>query len=246
MLFIHYLSELRYRLFYCFTFFILNFIICLNFSKESLFFIVKPLLFINGSEHFSYFIFTNMSDVLVLYFKISFIFGCVFSLPYFFLQFWFFLVQGLYNYEKKNLLIFFFGLFSIYIIVSIFLYKYLIPFIWIFLLNFELNSSNFLFGVYYEARIDDYVNFMFYIFFIFSIVIQVPFFMGFLLYSNLLSTGFFIKGRKYFFLFFFIIGGFFTPPDLLSQLVISSFLIFLYEIILFFGILSNIYLNETN
>ena len=107
MLFIRYLKELRYRLGYCFISFVCFFIIFLNFSKEILFFLVKPLLFINGSEHFSYFIFTNMTDVLILYFKISFILSCLCTLPILLIEFWFFLVQGLYNYEKKFFFFFF-------------------------------------------------------------------------------------------------------------------------------------------
>lgn len=244
MLFNYYLKEFKNRFFYCFLSFSLNFIVWLNFSKEILFLLVKPLLKINGGSFFSYFIFTNMTDILLLYFKIALIFSFIFTIPILFLELWFFLIEGLYTYEKNFLIFLFVVGFLFLVFVNLFLYKYFIPFIWFFLTNFELNSSNSLFGLYYEARITDYVDFMFYIFFIFSCFLQFPILMIIFLYFGILNVNFFVKFRKFFYIFFVILGGLLTPPDIFSQLIIFFFVVILYEIILFFGLLFNVYTNE--
>lgn len=233
MLFIYYLKEIKYRIFYCIISFFLNFLIWFLFSKELLFVIVKPLLIINKGQNFSYFIFTNMSDVLTVYIKIAFILGFIITLPLILINFWFFLVQGLYNYEKNFLLILM-G-FSLLFLTSIFLflYIYFIPFIWSFFINFELTADNSLFGVYYEAKINDYVSFMFYIFGIFSSFLLIPIIMICFIYFKFLSIGFFTNYRKFFIIFIFILGGFISPPDIFSQIIISGIVLLVYEVIIF-------------
>jgi len=242
MLFFYYLNEIKYRVLYFIFSFLFNFFIWLFYSKESLFLIVRPLLNLTKGEQFSYFIFTNMTDVLFIYIKIALILAFVVALPFLFLQVWFFLVQGLYNYEKNFLGIIFFLFIFLFINLIYFLYTFLIPFIWFFFINFELTSSESLFGMYYEARINDYVDFMFYIFFIFCCFLQFPILMIFLLYFNFLKIDFFINYRKYFVILFFVLGGLFSPPDILSQIFISCFILIIYEIILFLNLLLQNYI----
>ena len=237
MLFIHYLKEVKYRLIYCIISFFLSFLILFIFAKELLFIIVNPLLKINKENDFYYFIFTDMADVLLIYIKIAFVLSIISIIPLILFQIWFFLVQGLYNYEKNFLL--FLLLFSLIFFISIFLflYIYLIPFIWSFFINFELTMNNSLFGIYYEAKINDYVNFMFYIFGIFCSFLLIPVIMICLLYFKILNIQFFVSYRKYFIITIFILGGVLSPPDIFSQIFISSIILFVYEIILFYYLL---------
>lgn len=243
MLFIYYLKEFQYRSLYCIISFLFNFFIWLFFSKELLFIIVKPLLNISKNKLFSYFIFTNMSDVLLIYIKISVILAFICTIPKILAQLWFFLIQGLYNYEKNFLFSIFILSFFFFITVTFILYSYIIPFIWLFFISFELTSSNSLFGIYYEAKINDYVDFMFYIFLIFCCFLQFPIVMIFLIYFNFLDLKFFIKYRKYFIIIFFILGGLFSPPDIFSQLFVSIPGLVIYEIILFGSLLLQNYLK---
>lgn len=244
MLFIQFLKEIKYRLFYYILVFIMFFCVFLFFSKEILFFIVKPLLAHNGEEVFSYFIFTNMSDLLYLYLKISFLLAFIFSFPALLLQFWCFLVEGLYKYENIFLsLLFSFSFFFNYIIIKL-LYNYVIPLIWSTLTGYELTSNNSLFGLYYEARITDYVDFMFSIISIFYCFLIFPVLMICLLYINFVYIISLLKIRKYIYIIFFIIGGIITPPDILSQFLIALFTIILYEVTVFGGLVFYYYKNE--
>jgi len=71
MLFFVFFNELKFRFFYCLSFFIVSFFFCFFFSKELIFIFVKPLLDINVKKiNFSYFIFTEMSEVIYIYFYI--------------------------------------------------------------------------------------------------------------------------------------------------------------------------------
>merc|ERR1711871_1092755 len=82
MLVSFFFNELKYRIFYCLLFFLCNFLILLLFSKEVLFLLVKPLLLINGNDNFTYFIFTNMTDIFFLYIQISFVISLFLSIPF--------------------------------------------------------------------------------------------------------------------------------------------------------------------
>ena len=236
MLFVDYFKELKLRFIYILISFIFNCFLFFNFSQELLFILIKPLLAINSDKTFNYFIFTHMSDVLLVYIKIAFFFAIFCMIPVIFLQCLFFLIDGLYNYEKNFFIFVFVILFFLIFYISFLLYFYIIPFIWFFFINFELSLSNFLFGVYYEARITDYIGLIFSIFFIFISLFILPILMVFLLYFNILKISFFIRYRKYFFILFFIFGGVFSPPDIISQVILGLFIIFFYEVILFFNL----------
>jgi sec-independent protein translocase protein TatC len=243
MLFIYYLKEIQYRILYCSVSILFNFIIFIFFSKELLFILVKPLLNINEEILFYYFIFTNMSDVLLIYIKIALILAFFFTIPTFLIQIIIFLFRGLYRYEFFFIFVMFLLSVTFLYIILLVLYSYLIPLIWFFFINFELTSANSLFGVYYEAKINDYINFMFSIFFIFCFFLQFPTIMLFCIYFNFVRINFFILYRKYFIIIFLILGGLFSPPDIFSQLFLSISVLVLYEIIIFFNLFLQNYLK---
>jgi sec-independent protein translocase protein TatC len=242
MLFFVFFNELKFRFFYCLSFFIVSFFFCFFFSKELIFIFVKPLLDINVKKiNFSYFIFTEMSEVIYIYFYISIVVSFLITFFILLCHVWFFLIEGLYKFEKNLLIFFIFFNFNIYILYFLILYYFFIPFFWVFFLNFELTSSNFIFGIYYEARINDYIFFMLNIFFIFILFLTLPIFLVCLLYFNILKIKTLIKYRRHFIIIVFIFGGVLTPPDVFSQFLIAIPTLFFYEFIIFFKILFNNY-----
>lgn len=242
--FFYYLNELKFRIGYLLFSVLFNFTIYFSFSKEILFLLIKPLLVINSNnQNLNYFIFTNMSDVLFIYIKISLVIALICSIPIIFFQFWFFLIKGLYNYEKTFLLLLFCLFFCLFFILFMLLYNYIIPFIWVFFINFELNDSNSLFSVYYEANIMDYVNFLFYIYFILFSLLIFPLVMILFIYFEILDLNFFIIYRKYFYTIFLILSGIFSPPDIFSQIFISVLLYIIYELILIYSLIVAEYFN---
>ena len=244
MLFYFYLKELKFRIFYLFLCVFLNFLVYFHFAQEVLFLVIKPLVIVNDNQNLNYFIFTHMSDVLFIYIKISLMISFFCSGPILFLQGWFFLVEGLYNYEKNFLFILFFGFLVLCVIVFLFLYHYIIPFIWVFFINFELNDSNALFGVYYEANITDYVNFIFSICLFSFILLLFPLIMVLSIYFNILNLKFFTLYRKYFYTCFLILSGIFSPPEILSQIIISVAIYIIYEMIVIINLVISYYFNQ--
>lgn len=242
MLVSFFFNELKYRIFYCLLFFLCNFLILLLFSKEVLFLLVKPLLLINGNDNFTYFIFTNMTDIFFLYIQISFVISLFLSIPFILLQGYFFLVEGLYNYERSTLIFILIFMLVLFICVLFLLYFYIIPFIWVFFINFELTSNESLFGVYYEPKINDYISF--YISINQNIILSMllfPSILFLLIFLNLNTVYSFFKYRRQLILLIFIIGGIFSPPDIFSQVFIASFLLFLYEFVLLINLIHGFY-----
>ena len=67
--------------------------------------------------------------------------------------------------------------------------------------------------------------------------------MIFLLYFNFVEVNFFMLYRKYFIIIFFILGSILSPSDIFSQIIISFFIFFIYEIVIFFSLLVQNYIK---
>jgi len=183
-----------------------------------------------------------MTDIFFLYIQISFVISLFLSIPFILLQGYFFLVEGLYNYERSTLIFILIFMLVLFICVLFLLYFYIIPFIWVFFINFELTSNESLFGVYYEPKINDYISF--YISINQNIILSMllfPSILFLLIFLNLNTVYSFFKYRRQLILLIFIIGGIFSPPDIFSQVFIASFLLFLYEFVLLINLIHGFY-----
>ena len=89
MLFFLYLKEIRYRILYCFISLIYSWLICFIFVEELIYYLTKPLLFIDlgSKEIFNHFIFTNLGDAFFSFFNLSLSIGFCISLYFFIFQF---------------------------------------------------------------------------------------------------------------------------------------------------------------
>lgn len=246
MPFLFFLKELQQRLIYIIFCFGLNSLVCFFYSEQIFYILIKPFLKVikdldNFSENRGYFIFTNLTDGFLVNLKIVFLFSFLISLPFIFFQIWFFLVPGLFNYEKAFLKKVFKTSFFLYLF-SIFLsFFVIIPRIWNFFLRFEVSVE--LFGSYFEGRLTEYFDlicdFYLYIFTIF----QIPLFFIVLLWFDVISINFFTKNRKIIYLFFLIIGALVTPPDVISQLLLFLVFFVLFELFIFLYAFYSSYVN---
>jgi len=93
MLFFLYLKEIRYRILYCFISLIYSWLICFIFVEELIYYLTKPLLFIDlgSKEIFNHFIFTNLGDAFFSFFNLSLSIGVCISLYFFIFQFFCFI-----------------------------------------------------------------------------------------------------------------------------------------------------------
>lgn len=191
------------------------------------------LLFLVTQMHLNdvnfYFIFTDVTELFLIYFRIIFFFSIQIGIWYLFYHLLSFLSTAFYFHELKFISFllnsgtffwFFSSLLSSYI---------LIPFGWNFFLSFQLQQ-----GFYFEARISEYFNFYSNAYFLCLIYCQLLTLL-FLFLANIQQNYIYIKKyRKLYYYIFLIFSTFVTPPDLISQILTTLLIILIYEIILLF------------
>lgn len=178
-----------------------------------------------------YFIFTDISEVFYSYISIIFFISNQVGLIMLLYHTLIFLTFGLYEPE----LITFKALFKTFLVVwllsSVLFYKFLIPFSLEFFLTFQQNETlDQPISLFFEAKLFDFLNYFvkFYniCFFSCQFLTLVLFFLN-KITNEKKHIKFF---RKIFYLVFLIFSTIITPPDVFSQLLITFYLILIYEI----------------
>jgi sec-independent protein translocase protein TatC len=239
----YHLIELKIRLFYFILSQMITFLFAYSYSEEIFYFLAKPLTTLGSSiqvEENSFaeksFIYTNMAEVFLAYVKVSFFVSLYFSIPVAFYQFWSFLVPGLYLYEKQQLRrfsFFFFCLFTFGIFVG---YYFIIPFAWKFFMGFETSLLENVLSIKFSPKVNQYLNSITFFLIVFGLCVQLPISLIYLVRIKLISSYFLAKNRSFFYLFCLLLGTILSPPDLMSQILIAIWLVFFYELSVFFSI----------
>ena len=235
---INYLYELKkyfiYNVLLIFLIFTLNFF----YFNELLYILLKPLLM-----SINYLIFTNLTDIFFIYIKIYLISIFYFYVPLFIFQLNKFLRNGLYSYEQELIKYMSFSFLFFFILNNILIYFFLIPSIWNFFLNFEILSNIELFNLYFEGKINDYFLLIFKLLININLCLNIPFFLIFLNYFNIISINLLIKQRKFNFFLLLCILTIFSPPDIISFFFLLIFMYIFYEFTIFILYLLNHYKN---
>jgi sec-independent protein translocase protein TatC len=234
-MFINFFYEIQVRSLLILATWSFTFITCYFYKELILFNIVQPYLTIFNKSS-CYFIFTNMTEIFSTHiFLCSFVTNqfVMFLLYY---QVLLFLTPGLYKIECSFLnRILKINLIGLGCLITVF-QKYLLPMSCEFFLTFQnavnLHAVNF----YFEAKLNEYLDF--YITFYFLLLLNFQFFLLIFLIGNRYTqivqkaTTF----RKFFYFLFFISATVLTPPDIISQLLVCTSLIWIYEIVNFLNI----------
>ncbi|KAK1928435.1 Sec-independent protein translocase component TatC (mitochondrion) [Phytophthora citrophthora] len=232
------LFELKYNFFILLITFFYLFIISYYFSDQLIYLLVNNLL---NQNMLKYFIFTNITEILITNIFIAIFITTFLTIQLGILLIWFFLIKGLYKFENFIFLKFYilFIIFNLFIIN--FIFTNIIPHIWNFLLN--LNFSNlYLLTVYFEPKINNYFDFIFFSFIYIFIIFIYFFFLFFLIFNNIFKIKTIINLRKFFYFKIILLSSLITPPDILNFLLIYIIFIFIFEIFIYFSI----YLNKYN
>jgi len=206
-------------------------IVCYHFKEPLLF------TFIDSNKYYHtvpYFIFTNVDEIFYVYLRliffitnqITFIIGLYHGLT--------FLASGLYQSEYNQLK----SIIKIFIVTwlcsVVLLKKIVVPFSWSFFLSFQ-ETNNYLqpASFFFEARILDYFNYFTNFYYI--CVANCQLLALTILFLNNVSekVGTVKTFRKLFYLIFIVFSTITTPPDILSQIIMSSSLIMIYESLIF-------------
>ena len=129
------------------------------------------------------------------------------------------------------------------IIISLYLY---IPFIirhfWEFFSGFDINIFQGPLGMHFEAKLNEYLTFLINMYFYSCFGSQIC--IGVILYILNISQHdltYTRTLRRYVYVITFFIAALITPPDILSQVVVALFILFIYEMLIFLLLLKNEY-----
>jgi sec-independent protein translocase protein TatC len=189
--------------------------------------------------------FGSLVEPFWVYFELSIYAGIFLASPIIFHQLWKFIAPGLYDKEKKVAVPFaaFSGL--MFIGGALFCYFFVFPAMFRFFLSYTNQNIGALSGVFSFTHAEvtsgalaiepalfmqQYLDLTTKMLLGFGIIFELPLLIFFLSYAGLVTHRKLWKFNKYWIVLSFIIGGVLTPgPDVLSQLMMATPLVVLYE-----------------
>lgn len=240
-----YLLEIKNRLFILLVTYLSTIVITYYYKEVLLFLIVQPNYVNNKKSTLFYFIFTDVTEIFSIYIKllifVSFQILIVFILYHIFVFLSPAFLQTEYKYFKM--------LIKIIILVwciSMFLANYIIiPLTWSFFISFQDLITNKVFNMHFEAKLSEYLYFYISLYYLCSLYFQVFVLLFFILSYVNTNVNNIKKFRKLYYFGFVVFSTLISPPDIVSQMLISIFLIVIYEILLFV-FLFKIFKNNRN
>ena len=151
--------------------------------------------------------------------------GIVVAFPYVFYQFWKFVKPALTTKELRNTTGVIFWVSVLFFLGTAFGYFVIAPYTINFFANFTLDDN-----IENKWTIMSYFNTIVPLILGAGLAFQLPLVMFFLAKINVVSAGLLRKGRRYAILGIVILASIITPPDMLSTIIVSIPIYFLYEI----------------
>jgi sec-independent protein translocase protein TatC len=236
-----YILEIKNRLVLLFIAWFSTVLICYLYKETLLFVITQPYTATDFKKPMnpSYFIFTDVTEILSIYLKLMLFFSfqifCIYIVYHFFLfasPAFFYVEYSFFGFGVKAMLL-------IWIISAALSTYFLIPFTWHFFLSFQDFTLTHSFSLYFEAKLKEYLYFYMSSYFLYLFYFQ--FFTLFVLFLNStkLSSKKIKKSRKFNYYGFVVLSTIISPPEILSQLCIGLIIIFLYELSLLLFLLKN-------
>lgn len=179
---------------------------------------------------FTYFIFTDVTEIFNIYIKLVFFMSVQIILLYLCYHTFIFFVPALYKKEYAFLNLFIKLCYFTWLISSWISIKILIPLTWNFFLSFqELITKTTLLDIYFEAKLIEYFQFYIYLYFLSILYFQIGIILLIIFnYSNI--TLYHIKKFRKIYYFSFIITSTLLTPDILSQCILGCIMIISYEL----------------
>ena len=217
---ISHLSELRRRILWTLTCFVVSIAIGFYFSP-SIFTWIKHQ---PATIHITWNVF-SLTDGLFIYMRCAFIIAFLITLPVLLYHIWSFVKPGLTQTEIKNSFWYIPMSAVLFIIGSLFAYYVVFPMMIRFMT--QMNQS---IGATETYGLDRYFGFMFNVIIPLGIAFVMPVVVLFLTKIGILHPRFFRKTRKFAYLGLVIIGSMISPPDFISHISVTIPLIILFEI----------------
>lgn len=219
---IKYLRELKIRVLWSLSVFLVLFIIAFYFHKDLFAYIALPLL--HNLPFDGKMIVTTVTAPFIVPIQLSCLVALIFGLPFYSYQFWSFVGPALYQHERKNVIFLVCSSLFLFFLGLLFAYFIFLPLTFKFLLTMTPNN------VQVMTDISAYLDFVVKFLFTFGFSFQIPIIMLLLIQSNIISIQTLIRKRPIVIIVAFVIGMFLTPPDVISQILLAFPLWGLFEL----------------
>ena len=231
------LMELRNRIVISIIVFFVLFLACLikigdpssSISDHVYIFLQKPLADLLA-ERGGRMIFTGLHEGFFTQIKVAFFTSISVALPIILIQVWKFVAPGLYKKEKNALLPFIIATPFLFILGAAMVYYLVIPLAWKFFLSFEVLPGQGNLPIEVEPRISEYLSLVMRLMFAFGLSFELPIILLLMIKANIITPDWLAERRKYAILIAFIASAILTPPDVISQIMLATPIILLYEI----------------
>ena len=231
------LTELRSRLMISIVVFVVLFLLCLvkigdpssSIADQVYLFLQKPLADLL-SERGGRMIFTGLHEGFFTQIKVAFFTSISISLPIILMQVWKFVAPGLYKNERNAMLPFMIATPFLFILGAAMVYYMVIPLAWQFFLSFEINPGQGALPIEVEPRISEYLSLVMRLMFAFGLSFELPVVLLLLVKSGFVTPEGLASKRRYAILTSFVAAAILTPPDVISQVMLATPIIILYEI----------------
>lgn len=226
-----YLLEVRNRILLIFLTFLTLCITCYSYKEVLLFYLMRL-----GVDHTgvasSRFMFTDVAEVFYVYLNLSIFISVQVTIVYSFYHTITFLVPAFFYTEYKKIALILKVCPVIWVVSSILADQVVIPSTWNFFLSFQnldcFTSLNF------EAKLSEYLNYYISIYYLCVVYLQTLALLLLLLVTYAGTNFQHIKRfRKMYYYLFVLLSTILSPPDIISQLVISTATVTIFEFLVF-------------
>lgn len=221
-------SELRRRILWTAVVFVGALIVGWYLSPWLQEFLTAPLL---GVWQEGAFIYTGLSDGLMIRFSLAVLFGLLVVIPFALWQIWAFVAPGLHRNERNFIWPILIMSPILFIAGAAFAFYILFPFVFRFFI--DLNMSSPVPAVILPGA-RDYLSFAIGLLKVFGIAFQLPLVLVLLNRIGVLPRSRVVKMRRYAIVIIVVIAAVLTPPDVVSQILLALPMLALFELSILF------------
>lgn len=166
----------------------------------------------------------ELGEQFFMHIKVSFWMGVIISFPYIFYEFWKFVSPGLYDHEKKAVRGVVFICSLLFSSGVLFGYFVIAPFAVTWLGGYSVGTE-----ATNSPTLASYVNYLTMFTIPTGIMFELPLLAYFLGKIGLINSSYLINYRRHAIVLIFLVAAILTPPDVVTQILISIPILFLYE-----------------
>lgn len=214
------LGELRKRIIFCLTVFVIGLIGGLFGSQPVFDYLVEAAPVKNLNLHAF-----SPWDAIGLYMKFAFLISFVAAIPFAMFQLWLFAKPALGEKEQKATLVYVPWALVMFLVGLAFSYFVVFPMAFLFTEKVTINL-----GLEETYGVSQYFSFLINILLPISLLFELPLVILFLSRIGILSPALLVRIRKIAWLILIAIGVMVTPPDVVSDLLVALPLVLLYEV----------------